>query len=93
MKIFLIIGMVVLVVLFFNKVRVESKVSLIVIGTAYIIDILNNISRIINVIWLEEVVILFRGSGILKIYLIVSILMAMVRIITILMSNTIDLVE
>ena len=91
--VFLIIGIVMLLVSLFNKIRVEHKVSLIVISIAYLIDMLNNFSRIINVIWLEEVVALFRGSGILKIYIILSILIAMIRIVTILMSNTTDLVE
>lgn len=89
----MIFAMVLFIIKFTPIVLERRNIPFAMIWFTYIILISNNLIRMINAFGSENIPQLFRGANILKAYLLSSIFVNMVRIISILITNTKDLID
>lgn len=71
----------------------NHEYSYLAIWVSYIVITIANIARLLNSLGFEDITQLYRGASIFKTYILLSIFVNIVKIITILMVNTRDLVK
>jgi len=92
-SIFMIFAITIILISYLGKLKHQSDIPYMVIWLTYLLFSLNHLVRLTNAIAYEVIDELFRDANILKTYILISIIICIVRIISILIINTKDLIE